>query len=69
MQSQPIMEQEFFPLRAKLLEIGAALDRLDRAGSSLKGSRGWRRFARQWKSCTPPTAMRRADSTRVQSAL
>ena len=33
MQSAPVLEQEFLPLRAKLLEIGAALDRLDRAGA------------------------------------
>jgi hypothetical protein len=26
----PVMEQEFLSVRAKLLEIGAALDRLDR---------------------------------------
>ena len=26
----PILEQEFLPLRAKLLEIAAAMDRLDR---------------------------------------
>jgi hypothetical protein len=31
MQSAPVIEQEFLPLRAKLLEIGAALDRLERA--------------------------------------
>ncbi|MGD9634848.1 MAG: hypothetical protein AB7G28_24295 [Pirellulales bacterium] len=31
MQSAPILEQEFLPLRAKLLEIAAALDRLDRS--------------------------------------
>jgi hypothetical protein len=31
MQAAPILEQEFLPLRAKLLEIAAALDRLDRA--------------------------------------
>jgi hypothetical protein len=30
MQSAPVIEQEFLPLRAKLLEIGAALDRLER---------------------------------------
>jgi hypothetical protein len=30
MQAAPILEQEFLPLRAKLLEIAAALDRLDR---------------------------------------
>jgi hypothetical protein len=31
-QSIPVIEQEFLPLRAKLLEIGAALDRLEREG-------------------------------------
>jgi len=34
MQTAPILEQEFLPLRAKLLEIAAALDRLDRSDSS-----------------------------------
>jgi hypothetical protein len=33
MQKVPVIDQEFLPLRAKLLEIGAALDRLDRAGA------------------------------------
>jgi hypothetical protein len=33
MQTAPILEQEFLPLRAKLLEIAAALDRLDRSDS------------------------------------
>lgn len=33
MQSAPVIEQEFLPLRAKLLEIGAALDRLEGAGA------------------------------------
>lgn len=27
------LDQEFLPLRAKLIEIGAALDRLDRVGA------------------------------------
>jgi hypothetical protein len=27
-----VLEQEFLPLRAKILEIAAGLDRLDRAG-------------------------------------
>jgi hypothetical protein len=31
-QSISVIEQEFLPLRAKLLEIAAALDRLERAG-------------------------------------
>jgi hypothetical protein len=33
MQTAPILEQEFPLLRAKLLEIAAALDRLDRSDS------------------------------------
>lgn len=31
MQVVPVLEQEFLPLRAKLLEIAAALDRFDRS--------------------------------------
>lgn len=31
MQAAPVLEQEFLPLRAKLLEVAAALDRLDRS--------------------------------------
>lgn len=34
MKAAPPFEQEFLPLRAKLLEIAAALDRLDRADAS-----------------------------------
>ena len=34
MQVAPLMDQEFLPLRAKLLEIAAALDRLDRSAPS-----------------------------------
>lgn len=30
MQVLPVIDQEFLPLRAKILEIAAALDRLDR---------------------------------------
>jgi hypothetical protein len=30
-----VFEQEFLPIRAKLLEVAAALDRVDRAGGSL----------------------------------
>jgi hypothetical protein len=30
-----VFEQEFLPIRAKLLEVAAALDRLDRAPGSL----------------------------------
>jgi hypothetical protein len=30
----PAIDQEFLPLRAKLLEIAAALDRLDRTGGA-----------------------------------
>jgi hypothetical protein len=33
--SSEVFEQEFLPLRAKLLEVAAALDRLDRASGSL----------------------------------
>ena len=32
-----ILEQEFLPLRAKLLEIAAAMDRLERGGELLPG--------------------------------
>jgi hypothetical protein len=31
-----VFEQEFLPIRAKLLEVAAALDRLDRASGSLE---------------------------------
>jgi hypothetical protein len=34
-ESRDVFEQEFLPIRAKLLEIAAALDRLDRAQGSL----------------------------------
>ncbi len=37
MRPAPILEQEFLPLRAKLLEIAAALDRLDQAGVDGRG--------------------------------
>jgi hypothetical protein len=30
-----VFEQEFLPIRAKLLEVAAALDRVDRGGGSL----------------------------------
>jgi hypothetical protein len=33
--SSDVFEQEFLPIRAKLLEVAAALDRLDRADGSL----------------------------------
>lgn len=33
--SDKVFEQEFLPVRAKLLEIASALDRLDRATGSL----------------------------------
>lgn len=33
MQVHPVIDQEFLPLRAKILEIAAALDRLDRTRS------------------------------------
>lgn len=35
MTTAAILEQEFLPLRAKLLEIAATLDRFDRADGSL----------------------------------
>jgi hypothetical protein len=31
-----VFEQEFLPIRAKLLEVAASLDRLDRASGSLE---------------------------------
>jgi hypothetical protein len=30
-----VLEQEFLPLRAKILELAAGLDRLDRAGGAM----------------------------------
>ncbi len=33
--SNEVFDQDFLPLRAKLLEVAAALDRLDRASGSL----------------------------------
>jgi hypothetical protein len=33
--SSDVFEQEFLPIRAKLLEVAAALDRLDRASGSV----------------------------------
>ena len=33
--SSEVFDQEFLPVRAKLLEVAAALDRLDRASGSL----------------------------------
>ena len=32
-----VLEQEFLPLRAKILELAAGLDRLDRAGGDSRG--------------------------------
>ena len=34
--SKDVFEQEFLPIRAKLLEVAAALDRLNRASGSLE---------------------------------
>ncbi len=34
-----VLEQEFLPIRAKILEIAAALDRLDRAEGSLEADK------------------------------
>jgi hypothetical protein len=31
-----VLEQEFLPIRAKILEVAAALDRLDRADGSIE---------------------------------
>jgi hypothetical protein len=33
--SNQVFEQEFLPMRAKLLEVAASLDRIDRTGDSL----------------------------------
>ena len=33
--SAEVLDQEFLPVRAKMLEVAAALDRLDRASGSL----------------------------------
>ena len=33
--SAEVLEQEFLPIRAKLLEVAAALDRLDRSSGSV----------------------------------
>ena len=33
--SVEVLEQEFLPIRAKILEVAAALDRLDRASGSV----------------------------------
>jgi hypothetical protein len=35
---QQVMQREYLPVRAKILEIAAALDRIDRADSSLAES-------------------------------
>jgi hypothetical protein len=40
--SNDVLEQEFLPIRAKLLEVAASLDRLDRASGNL-GSESRRR--------------------------
>jgi hypothetical protein len=34
-----VFEQEFLPIRAKILEVAAALDRLDRASGALEGDK------------------------------
>lgn len=34
--SNDVFDQEFLPIRAKLLEVAASLDRLDRANGSLE---------------------------------
>lgn len=37
MNSNQILEREFLEIRAKILEIGAALDRIDRAEGDVRG--------------------------------
>ena len=37
MAAPTILEQEFLPLRARLLEVAAAMDRLERGGELLPG--------------------------------
>jgi len=46
MNATPTIEQEFLPLRARLLEIAAALDRLDRASEPGGPSVGEPRIAK-----------------------
>ena len=37
--SADVLDQEFLPIRAKILEVAAALDRVDRAGGSITADR------------------------------
>ena len=37
MNAAAVLEREFLPLRAKLIEIGAILDRMDRSDGSIEG--------------------------------
>ena len=61
MQPVPVIEQEFLPLRAKLLEIGAALDRLDRAGAlGGREPRAGENSRRRSKLCSPAAAIARS---------
>ena len=48
---QDFLELEFLPLRAKLLDIAATFDRLDRADGGLATIRGWRECASDGDSC------------------
>lgn len=41
---EAVLEQEFLPLRAKILEIAAGLDRLDRAAGTLAADERRRRI-------------------------
>ncbi len=42
--SQQLIAREYLPLRAKILEIGAALDRLERVGGDVSQHDGWRQL-------------------------
>lgn len=37
MTAQEVLDREFFELRAKVLQLGASLDRMERAGGELEG--------------------------------
>ena len=36
MKAQEVLDREFFEMRAKILQLGASLDRMERAGGSLE---------------------------------
>ena len=49
-----VLNREFLEIRARLLQVAASLDRLDRADGSVAGRRrGWLRFARRWRFWRP----------------